>query len=75
MYKTMATKCQYEDLGNAIILDAMQRYAELYRMDKRNKKEEAEYDELIDFFYSDFCDVLCPRIDADVLMELALKKF
>ena len=74
MYKTMATKCQYEDLGNAIILDAMQRYAELYRMDKRNKKEEAEYDDLIDFFYSDFYNSLC-RLDADVVMELALKKF
>lgn len=72
----MPTNYQYEELGNAIILDAMQRYAELYRrMDKRNRKEEAEYDDLIDFFYSDFCDVLCPRIDADVLMELALKKF
>lgn len=74
MYKTMATKCQYEDLGNAIILDAMQRYAELYRMDKRNKKEEAEFDDIIDFFYSSYYNSLC-RLDADVLMELALKKF
>lgn len=73
---SMSTSYQYEELGNAIILDAMQRYAELYRrIDKRNKKEEAEFDDLIDFFYSEFCDVLCPRIDGEVLMELAIKKF
>lgn len=71
---SMSTSYQYEDLGNAIILDAMQRYAELYRMSKRNDKEEAEFDDLIDFFYSSFFNTLC-RLDADVLLELALKKF
>ena len=64
-----ATIKGYEDLGNAIILDAMRCYAKAYHeCDEAGLKREEK------FFHSGFFAALC-SIDPDHIMALAIKQF